>query len=57
MSAILKFGFKKKRQQWRFSEVSYLNYTKKDPFLHVATAFSLKQGETIKAEDKSITHM
>ena len=32
--------------QLRFSEVNYLNYTKKDPILHVATTFSLKQGET-----------
>ena len=45
MSAILKFNFQK-REQLRFSEVNYLNYTKKDPILHVATAFSLKQGET-----------
>ena len=45
MSAILKFDFQK-RDQLRFSEVNYLNYTKKDPILHVATSFSLKQGET-----------
>ena len=45
MSAILKFDFQK-RKQLRFSEVNYLNYTKKDPILHVATTFSLKQGET-----------
>ena len=45
MSAILKFDFQK-REQLRFSEVTYLNYTKKDPILHVATTFSLKQGET-----------
>ena len=46
MSAILKYDFqKKKRKQLRFSEVDYLNYTKKDPTLHVATTFSLKQGE------------
>ena len=45
MSAILKFDFQK-REQLRFSEVNYLNYTKKDPILHVATTFSLKQGET-----------
>ena len=36
MSAILKFDFQK-REQLRFSEVNYLNYTKKDPILHVAT--------------------
>ena len=45
MSAILKFDFQK-RKQLRFSEVSYLNYTKKDPILHVTNAFSPKQGET-----------
>ena len=45
MSAILKFDFQK-REQLRFSEVNYLNYTKKDPILHVTTTFSLKQGET-----------
>ena len=45
MSAILKFDFQKTKQQ-RFSEVNYLNYTKKDPILHVTTKFSLKQGET-----------
>ena len=47
MSAILKFDFQKKKEQLRFSEVNYLNYIhKKDPILHVATTFSLKQGET-----------
>ena len=45
MSAILKFDFQK-RKQLHFSEVNYLNYTKKDPILHVTTTFSLKQGET-----------
>ena len=40
----LTFDFQK-RKQLRFSEVNYLNYTKKDPILHVATTFSLKQGE------------
>ena len=45
MSTILKFDFQK-REQLRFSEVNYLNYTKKDPILLVATTFSLKQGET-----------
>ena len=44
MSAILLFDFQK-REQLRFSEVNYLNYTKKDPILHVATTFSLKQRE------------
>ena len=45
MSAILKLDFQK-REQLRFSEVNYLDYTKKNPILHVATTFSLKQGET-----------
>ena len=45
MSAILKFDFQK-RKQLRFSEVNNLNYTKKNPILHMATTFSLKQGET-----------
>ena len=45
MTAILKFDLQK-REQLRFSEVNYLNYTKKTQILHVATTFSLKQGET-----------
>ena len=45
MSTILKFDFQK-REQLCFSEVNYLNYTKKDSILHAATTFSLKQGET-----------
>ena len=45
MSAILKFDFQK-REQLRFSEVNYLNYTKKDPILYLVTPFPLKQGET-----------
>ena len=48
MSAILKFGFQK-RKQLRFSEVNYLSYTKKtefSKFFHVTTTFSPKQGET-----------
>ena len=46
MSAILKFDFQK-REQLRFSEVNYLNYTKNTQLLHVATTFvGLKQGET-----------
>ena len=44
MSAILKFDFQK-RKQLRFSEV-IPKLRKKDPILHVATSFSLKQGET-----------
>ena len=45
MSAILKFDFQKSKTL-RVSEVNYLNYTKKDLILHVATIFFLKQGET-----------
>ena len=46
MSAILKFDFQK-RKQLRFSEVQLSKLHKKsDPILHVATTFSLKQGET-----------
>ena len=45
MNAILKFDFQN-REQLRFSEVNYLNDTKIGPVLHVATTFSLKQGET-----------
>ena len=45
MSAILKFDFQK-REQLRFSEVNDQNYTKKNQILHVATTFSLKQGDT-----------
>ena len=45
MSAILKFDFQK-RKQLRFSEINYLNYTKKNPILHVTTISSLKRGET-----------
>ena len=45
MSAILKFDFQKTKQL-HFSEVNYLNYTKKDRILYVTTTFSLNQGET-----------
>ena len=44
MSAILKFDFQKSKQL-HFSEVNYLNYTKKDPIFHVTTTFSLKEEE------------
>ena len=50
MSAILKYD-SPKRKQLRFSEVNYLNYTKKDPILHVTTTFSLKQGKQEQAVD------
>ena len=42
---MLKFDIPK-RKLVRFSEVNYLNCTKKDPILHVTTTFSLKHGET-----------
>ena len=45
MSAILKFDFQK-REQLGFSKVKLSKLHKKDPSLHVATTFSLKQGET-----------
>ena len=45
MSATLKFDFQKRKQIMSFwSKLSKLH--KKDPILHVATSFSLKQGET-----------
>ena len=50
MSAILKFDFQK-REQLGFSEVNYLNYTKKHPILHVAATFSLNKGKQEQAMD------
>ena len=45
MRAILKFHFQKRKQlSFFWSKLSKLH--KKDPILHVATTFSLKQGET-----------
>ena len=44
MSAILKFDFQEIEQLRFSSKLSTLH--KKDPILHVATTFSLKQGET-----------
>ena len=44
MSAILKFDFQKIEKLRFLSKLSKLH--KKDPILHVATTFSLKQGET-----------
>ena len=41
MSAILKFDFQK-REQLRFSEVNYLNYTKKTQFCMWQLYFSLR---------------
>ena len=54
MSSILKFDFQK-RKQLRFSEVNYLNYTKKDPILHVTTTFTTKQGGT-RTSSEPIPH-
>ena len=53
MSAILKFDFQK-REQLCFSEVNSQLH-KKDPILHVATTFSLKQGET-RTSHRPIPH-
>ena len=50
MSAILKFDFQN-RKQFPFSEVNFLNYTKKDPIWYVTTTFSLKQGKQEQAVD------
>ena len=49
MSAILKFPLQT-REQLRFPEVNYLNYTKRPNFAcgNYARAFSLKQGEKNK---------
>ena len=54
MRAILKFDFQKRKTITFFwSELSKLH--KKDPILHVATTFSLKQGET-RASHGPIPH-
>ena len=56
MSAILKFDFQKKKKENNYvflSKSSKLH--KKDPILHVATTFSLKQGET-RASHGPIPH-
>ena len=44
MSAILKFDFQERTITFFWGKLSKLH--KKDPILHVATIFSLKQGET-----------
>ena len=54
MSTILKFDFQK-RKQFRFSEVNYLNYTKKTQFCMRQLHFSLKQRET-RTSHGSIPH-
>ena len=48
MSAILKFGFQK-REQLRFSEVNYLNYTKKTQFCMWQLHFPLNKGKQEQA--------
>ena len=47
MSAILKFDFQK-REQLRFSEVNYLNYTKKTQFCMATTFFPKTKGNKNK---------
>ena len=54
MSAILKLDIQK-REQLRFSEVKLSKLHKKDPILHVATTFSLKQGKT-RTSHRPIPH-
>ena len=50
MSAILKFEFQK-REQLRFSEVNYLNYTKKIQFCMWQLHFPLNKGKQEQAMD------
>ena len=50
MSAILKFDFQK-RKQLRFSEVNYLNYTKKIQFCMWQLQFPLNKGKQEQAVD------
>ena len=50
MSAILKFDFQK-REQLRFSEVNYLNYTKKTQFYMWQLHFPLNKGKHEQAMD------
>ena len=51
MSAILKFDFQR-RKQLRFSEVNYLNYTKRPNFLCDSYSFSKTRGN----KNKQWTH-
>ena len=44
MSAILKFDFQKKKKTITFFWSKLSKLQKKDPILHMATTFSLKQG-------------
>ena len=50
MSAILKFDFQK-RKQLRFSEVNYLNYTKKTQFCMWQLHFPQNKGKQEQAMD------
>ena len=50
MSAILKFDFQK-REQLHFSEVNYLNYTKKTKFCMWELHFPLNKGKQEQAMD------
>ena len=50
MSAILKFDFQK-REQLRFSEVNYLNYTKKTQFYIWRLHFPWNKGKQEQAMD------
>ena len=50
MSAILKFDFQK-RKQLRFSEVNYLNYTKKTQFCMWQLYFPKTKGKQEPAMD------
>ena len=50
MSAILKFDFQK-REQLRFSEVNYLNYTKKTQFCMWLLYFPWNKGKQEQAMD------
>ena len=55
MSAILKFDFQK-RKQLRFSEVNYLNYTKKTQFYKWQLHFPYDKGKQEQAVDVPIPH-
>ena len=55
MSAILKFDFQK-RKQLRFSEVNYLNYTKKTQFYMWQLQFPQNNGKQEQAVDPFHTH-
>ena len=53
---IIQFEFDfQKRKQLRFSEVNYLNYTKKT-ILHVTTTVSIKRVESRRCKTNQWTH-